>query len=216
MKIEEPNFEFEENTPAVKPTDPNPDVVISNQDLLGSISHNPTQDSLNHTIVPWVKVGLLGVLVQLILGITWGILLNAEQGLFKPIQMIANRVFDLQAILYLAFLPISYKVLKRWAVDVPFVIASFSVVFLYGMYRLGQTLPIANNLRSYLIGVQVDTTKISVANPYFLIAMYLLTGVFIYSFATFATNASRLKVLWFGLLLLVAFGPYIYNLLNSL
>jgi hypothetical protein len=84
------------------------------------------------------------------------------------------------------------------------------------MYRLGQTLPIADNLRSYLIGVQADTTKISVANPYFLITMYLLTGVFIYMFATFATNAPRLKILWFGLLLLVAFGPYIYNLLNSL
>jgi hypothetical protein len=205
-------FEFEENAPE-RVAVPNQKVEIKHKELLDKITHGMQKQKLHKTFVPWVKVGLLGAVVQLFLGITWGLMLNAETGMLGPLKKYVNRVEDLQAVMYLVTLPVAYKILKRLAVDVPFVIATFSTVFLYGIYRLGRGMPATEKLEAYLTGLQPAELELAPDNPYIMLTVFLMLGVFIYLFATFATNTNKFKIPAFIALLGVAFAPYILEIL---
>lgn len=213
MKIEETNLELEENAPEIDYSASKSNAVVSNQELIEKFDRKQAQVALNKTIVPWIKVALLGAVVQLVLGVTWGFALNVDITTVPVLGPVARYAGDLQAVMYVVMLPIAYKILKRWAVDVPFVIATFSMVFLYGVYRLGAALPVTARLENYITGADAADFSLQLSNPYIMIVIFILMGVGIFLGATRATNTIRYKAVSFAALLVIVFMPYIIDLI---
>ena len=156
--------------------------------------------------IPWIKIALLGFLTQINLGLYWVFLLASGFMVMLTLAAIFRGLENLFFVFHLIAILITYKFLKHWHVKSPLIIASASLIFLFGIYNFLKKIPISSSFDAYLAGYA--ETPLERSGPLIVYLIYILSGVFIFLLATYLTNKFKFKRTGISLLLLVVVGLY--------
>ncbi len=165
---------------------------------------NPPSEEIMPHKIPWAKIAALGCLTPIVMLLAWGLVMSLGFAALLYIALIFRGAEHVLILFYLIALPIIYRLLQRWGVRHPFIIASTSLIFLYALYHLSQKVFTGGGLDALLAGYEPTTLE---DYAQLLRAILLIVGgAGIFLLATFLTNQLRNKIVGICLLVFIVAG----------